>query len=159
MLSNFTLYLPIFNEFKRLKHHRIALSHLTYATVIDAGSSDQSLDLINSWHLPNLRIRSIPNPESKARSPSWDQTVIADLQTKYFMIGNVGHVYSISLLRELDELCADGLIDCISIPNYHFFCNQLDSSFGEYRHSVAPSSIISRLLPLRKSNSSAQLAP
>ena len=159
MLSRFTFFLPIFNEAHRLKHYRTSLSILKYATIIDAGSTDGSLEILRSWNLSHLHIKSIPNQKSIARSPSWYQKVIEDLQTKYFMIGNAGHVYSISLLQELDLLCCDKTIDYVSIPNYHFFCDRLSSSFGDYHPSKGLSLFISNLLPLWNSSSRQLLHP
>lgn len=158
-LHNFTFFLPIFNEAHRLFHHRTALSFIQHAVIIDAGSTDESLNIIRGWDLPHVSIRSILNPDSKPRTPSWYQQVLECMTTKYFMMANAGHVYSVSLLRELDYICSDMRVDAISIPNHHFFCNELDSSFGSFLPSIAPCSISARFIHPSKPKSAALLHP
>lgn len=153
MLENFSFFLPVYNESHRLLHHRRALSLLRHATIIDAGSTDGTLEIVHGWGLPFLQIVIIPNPHSEPRTPTWYQKVIKYSATKHFMIGNVGHVYSVSLLRELDVLCSNRDVDVVSIPNLHYFCNQLDSTFGDYRPPLSPSALASLLFPPKQRTS------
>ena len=138
---HYTLVLPLFNEAKRLHHFKSTFSFLRYVRVIDAGSTDNTLNILKSWGHPGLDIITIVNRDSKPRDPEWYQKTLHNLPTKYFLFGNAGHCYTFQLLQELEAICSDLKPDIVEIQNHHHFMGSIDSTFGSYIPKYAPAQI------------------
>lgn len=149
MLENFSFVLPLFNEQRRLHHHKKILSLVKDCIVIDAGSSDSTLEILHSFDLRNLRVIVIDTSRSQARTPEWYQEVINYCNTEWILLGNAGHLYTESLLKEINSLCLNPSLKAISVPNYHYFLQYPDSSFGSHRRKFSMSTLVSRPLGKR----------
>lgn len=143
--ANYTLILPVFNEAKRLLHFQSTFSFLKHVRVVDAGSTDETLSILESWRHPGLDIISIINRESKPRTPEWYQKTLSDLPTKYFLFGNVGHCYTFGLLQELEMISLSRGVDVVHIPNHHYFMGGVNSTFGSYLPRSSPAKIANTL--------------
>jgi len=130
---------------------------LKHVRVVDAGSTDLTLNLIQGWNFPHLELLTLLNQDSMPRTPQWYKTVLAGLETKYFLFGNTGHVYSLTLLKELDNICSDSTVDAVYIPNWHTYSGVLDSSFGTYLPRFSLASLAAHLHKRRKFKSGSLL--
>lgn len=128
-IKSFTYVLPFLNEESRIPFHLHIARSLEYFILVDAGSSDNSLDLFRKD--PNLAHVNIVSLHHRGpRSADWYKAVIKLVNTEYFIISNCGHIYSHQLLKEFDAICSSRSVKTVKARKSHYIYNKQDYTMG-----------------------------
>jgi len=113
MLSNFTWIIPFFNEQDSLAAQYQQLSIVSNIIAIDAGSSDQSVEILRQHQ--HIRVFTRPNPSALPRTFQWYQDLYDLASTDYILFGNCNHFYPLEYLHELDSIASERkYVYCVS---------------------------------------------
>ena len=135
---HFTVVLKTFNEEDVLPFIIQPLLECHNVIAIDAGSTDQTLNILREFGIRTHLIDFTQDRYQPTPSPNWYIDAFSLVSTPYILLVYCSHFYTRELLQEQEDLSADLVPDYIHIPYKHYMYRRLAPAFSTYNPFPLP---------------------